>query len=223
MPTLQKKFGKDNIVTHFDSAIRAFREKRRENLRLYPGVIETFDLAKKSGVRIVAYTESQAFYTAYRFRKLGLDKIVDYLFSPPDHDIPEGVSRLSMRSRPQDSYNLAKTIHGRTPPDEKKPNPVLLLDIIREIGAKPNECIYVGDSLFKDIAMAADANVTSFYAKYGVSHSLKEYDLLREVTHWTDEDVNYEKGLRDREVVPNYILENNFGELNNYVSWRRFK
>jgi FMN phosphatase YigB (HAD superfamily) len=69
-------------------AIDAFREARRNTLRLYPGVKSTLSTLRARGVLIAAFTESKAFYTSYRFRKLGLDGLVDYLYSPEDHLMP---------------------------------------------------------------------------------------------------------------------------------------
>ena len=64
-----------------------------------------------------------------------------------------------------------------------------LLDIISEIGVARDDAVYLGDSLFKDVAMAQSAGVDDVLAKYGESHTRSEYDLLRAVTHWTSEQV----------------------------------
>ena len=99
-----------------------------------------------------------------------------------------------------------------------KPNPALLLHIINEIGAAPEECLYIGDSKMKDIAMAQDAGVTDVFAEYGVSHFNDKkdirYDLLRDVTHWTDEDVEREKKINSnrRLVSPSFVV-NKFSEI----------
>ncbi len=75
-----------------------------------------------------------------------------------------------------------------------KPNPEVLLDIIREIGRVPSECVYLGDSKMKDVAMAQDAGVTDVLAGYGAVQHQEEYNLLREVSHWPDVDVKREFG-----------------------------
>jgi len=52
----------------------------------------------------------------------------------------------------------------------------------------------------KDIAMAQQANVSDVFAKYGTAHfngNDNGYNLLRAVTHWTDEDVEREKKIKE--------------------------
>ena len=83
--------------------------------------------------------------------------------------------------------------------------------------------MYLGDSLFKDIAMANDAGVTSVLAKYGVAQHREEYQLLREVTHWTDADVQREKEVVQRTgIVANYVLESSFDEILSIFDFEKF-
>jgi hypothetical protein len=51
----------------------------------------------------------------------------------------------------------------------------------------------VGDSPTKDVAMAQDVGISDVYARYGRAQHTEAYDLLREVTHWSDADVEREK------------------------------
>jgi len=85
--------------------------------------------------------------------------------------------------------------------------------MIHDLGVDRSECVYVGDSLTKDVAMAQDANVANAYAKYGKAQHRKEYELLREVTHWSDTDVQREKLITERQVRPSIILASNFGQI----------
>ncbi|GLQ17728.1 HAD family hydrolase [Maritalea porphyrae] len=213
LPVLKSKFPDENLLEIFQPAIDAFRSARREKLKLYEGVLDTLQSLKAKGTTIIAYTESKAFYTAYRFKKLELDGVVDILFSPPDHELPEGETLQSVRSKPSDAYGLKHTKHIETPDGELKPNPNLLLDIISSIGADPKDVVYVGDSRVKDIAMAQDAGVSDVFAAYGASHHRDEYNLLVNVTHWSDADVQREKRIGNREVTPSYTLGSSFTEL----------
>ncbi|WP_205511839.1 HAD family hydrolase [Ruegeria sp. AD91A] len=223
MPSLRRRFPHDNLLEVFKPAIEAFRFVRRRELKLYDGVADTLRKLKEQGVLIVAYTESQSFYTSYRFRKLNLDGLVDYLYSPPDHDFPEGQSLLSIRSKPASEYSLSHTVHRNTPKDELKPNPELLLDIIETLGARKQDVLYVGDSRVKDVAMAQDAGVSDVLAEYGSSHLKEEYQLLVNVTHWTDEDVQREKLIGDREVSPTHTLKNSYSELLQLFQFEEFR
>ena len=154
------------------------------------------------------------FYSAYRLKRFGLDGVVDFLFSPEDHDTPVGVSPEKLRRLPDEFYELQVT-QVRHTPAASKPNPKLLLDIIREVGGQPQNSAYVGDSLFKDVAMARDANVFDVHAAYGESQRLPEYKLLQRIRHWTEDDVQREAQItrEGHHFQPSAVLHDNFAEI----------
>ena len=213
LPSLVAKYQGQDVTKVFSAALDAYREQRRKELRLYPTVAESLLKIKGTGAKIVGYTESMAFYSNYRIRRLGLDGIFDVIFSPKDHDIPKGMSLEQSRKYPASRYELNFTKHKYTPAGELKPNKDILLSIIKHIGATPDDCVYVGDSLFKDVAMAKDAGVSDAWAKYGQSQSTAGYQLLREVTHWTDADVEREKKISEKEVKPTLELPTSFSDI----------
>lgn len=88
LPCLHALYGED-VLKVMAPAVDTFRDVRRRVLQLYPTVEETLMALKSAGVVIAAFTESKAFYTNYRFRKLGLDGLIDYLYSPADHSMPD--------------------------------------------------------------------------------------------------------------------------------------
>ncbi|PYG47227.1 phosphoglycolate phosphatase [Pantoea sp. AG1095] len=194
IPSLQEKYGsRESINSAMDEAIHAFRSARKKHLCLYPTVMDTLKDLKSRGCYIVAYTESKAYYSNFRLTRLQLDGLIDVLFSPEDHAIPEGEVK-------QEKYKLIHTKQEYTPADETKPNPQLLLDIVKSIGAMPDDCVYIGDSEMKDIEMAQKAKITDVFASYGTGHfqeNKKGYDLLRAVTHWTDADVERERLIKE--------------------------
>ena len=197
------------------------RVQRDRALKLYPGVLRTLWEAKNAGTRIVAYTESLSFYSAYRLKRLGLDGVIDFLYSPEDHDMPAGVSLSDIRNRADEHYELLITKVRHTPAGEIKPNPKLLLQIVGQQGVEPNDCIYVGDTLFKDVTMAQQAGVHDVYAEYGVVQHKKEYELLRRVSHWTDEDVQREKQVSKAHVEPTISIEC-FSEITKHFEFSSF-
>ena len=213
LPSLQKLHPAEHIAQIYDNAIHEYRRARKKHLRLYPGVMETLETLKANGVLLVGYTESMGFYSASRIRSLGLDGVLDYLYSPADHSLPLGLSREQIRMYTPDHYGLERTEHRYTPPGEVKPNPVLLLDILGEVGGSVESSIYVGDSLVKDVLMAQEAGITDVYAKYGTAHTREEYELLRAVTHWTAEQVEREKAASSRMIQPSFTLERCFEEV----------
>ncbi len=212
LPSLRALHPSGDLTQIYTQAIRSYRFARHAALKLYDGVYQTLAQLRQAGCLIVAFTESMEFYTMTRIKKLALDGILDYVYSPPDHSKPLIVDRML----PDIEYQLSKTIHRNIPKGEKKPNPEILLGIIRDDGidAPYEKTIYVGDSLMKDVKMAQDAGLLDVYAKYGVATNSDAYEALRRVTHWTQDDVERERRiLATHEIVPTYTLKNSFGEL----------
>src|SRR5208282_1580837 len=186
IPVLHERYGA-RVAEELAPAVDAFRAARRDAMRLYPGVMSSLKTLKAKGITTVAYTESMSFYVNYRFRKLELDTVIDYLYSPPDHPLPyEDISAI--RKYPDESYLLERTIHRHTPQGEKKPNPHILSCILSDIGVRPDEAVYIGDHPKKDVAMAQQAGVLDVLASYGAAQHRAQYELLRKVTHWTREE-----------------------------------
>ena len=212
LPSFKKLYG-DDVLHAMQPAIDEFRSARKKHLRLYPEVESTIDLLRGMGITIVAFTESKAFYTNYRFRKLDLDGRIDFLYSPKDHTIPHDIH--SIRKYEAESYDLKDTKHRFIPDGESKPNPHILLSIIREVGFKSGDAVYVGDNLLKDVLMAQQADVTDVYAAYGAAqHRAEQYELLKKVTHWTPEMVARESAaLKPGAIVPTYTLTTSFAEI----------
>ena len=163
----------------FAEPIHSYRMKRRKHLVLYPTVAETLLKIKGRGTRIIGYTESMAFYSNYRVRRLGLDGVLDYVFCPEDHVLPEGLSAEDLRGYPAEHYELKYTKQYFTPIGSKKPDTKVLNAIISDLGLIKTDCVYVGDNLMKDVAMALDCGVDDVWAKYGQAHRRPEYKLLQ--------------------------------------------
>lgn len=201
----------------FDAALYAQSSARRATTRLYPGVAESLRVLKAAGTRIVAYTESGAFWTEWRIRHTGLDGAIDVLYSAPDHDLTAGVATDELRTGhyPPQDYGLKATEHRHVPHGVLKPNAEVLSAILDEQGHTPGQALYVGDSLMKDIAMAQDAGVADAHAEYGLVQHKDEYDLLRRVTNWSDRDVAREQDLArpGGAVTPTHVLHSGFGEI----------
>lgn len=223
VPAIRAFLGGKAARDVFGSAINAFREQRRKLLQLYPTVAATLLDVKGFGSRIAIYTESLSYYSFYRAKRLGLDGVVDRIYTPPDHDVPDHLDLGHQRFYKESFYKFRYTEHRLTPRGELKPNPDLLLQIIRDFGVDRSEAVYVGDSRHKDVAMAQDAGVDCAWAKYGEWQDTKAYDLLRAVTHWTDEDVERERIVRQRDVDAEFVLPNNLGELLEVFSFGEFE
>ncbi len=222
LPSVIKRHPGENIQVIYKDVIHAYNKARKRHLRLYPTVRKTLRKIKSNGCLIIGYTESMAFYATSRIKKLRLDGILDYIYVQEEHDIPTGVSLAKIRYYSPGYYRLNDTVIKYTPKNEKKPNSKILLNIIKEVNIPIEKVIYTGDNLMKDITMAQEAGVIDVYAKYGTAHDRKEYELLRKVTHWTSDDVEKEKKLHERDVLPTYILTRNFKEILKYFEFSVF-
>lgn len=223
LPSLRSFLNGRAAIEVFAPAIEIYRAQRRKYLKLYPSVAETLLKIKGSGTRIIAYTESMAFYSNYRIRRLGLDGVFDCVFSPLDHVLPEGITADDVRYYPAQHYDLRYTKQRHTPKGSKKPDVDVLNSIVAEQNLNKADCVYVGDSLMKDVVMAQDCGIVDVWAKYGQAHRRPEYKLLQDVTHWSPEDVKREQMLREREHVhPKNTLEQSFGDILALFEFRDF-
>ena len=222
LPSLRARHPPEELPARYASAIEAYREMRRRTLRLYPGVLETLRAVRAAGTRIIAYTESRAYYAAYRVRTLGLDGVLDQLYSPPDHALPDGVTPSLIRRYPPEHYQLRQTVHRHTREGVWKPAPAVLQDILDDVGAEPAEAAYVGDSLIKDVAMAQGAGVLDVFARYGDVRDRPGYALLRRVTHWSPSVLAGAERLTEALVLPTHALGASFAELLDVVEFHRF-
>src|SRR3546814_8747804 len=116
-----------------------------------------------------------AYYSQYRFRKLGLERLIDFLYSPPDHDLPDGQLREDIRFYDPAHYALERTEHRFTPPGELKPNPEILRSILRSLNVSAEQAISVGDSPHKSEEHASDlqSTMSSLYAVFGLKKTKK--------------------------------------------------
>jgi phosphoglycolate phosphatase-like HAD superfamily hydrolase len=133
LPSLRAKHPGEDPARLYEAAIAAFRNARREARQLYPTVLDTLHILKNRGCMVVAYTESMAFYAHRRMRHLGLDLLIDYVYSPADHDLPAGLTAESIRRYPPDAYRLRRTVHRHTPAGERKPSRWVLAEIVSSI------------------------------------------------------------------------------------------
>ena len=224
LPSLRARHAPDaeDLPGRYAAAIDAYRVMRRRTLALYPGVRETLRAVRAAGALVIAYTESRAYYADYRVRTLELDGALDYLYSLPDHALPEGVTASQIRRYPPEHYRLRSTVARHTREGTWKPDASVLRDILSDVGAEPAAAVYVGDSLIKDVTMAQAAGVLDVFARYGDVRSRPGYDLLRRVTHWSPAMLARSEGIRQADVRPTHVLGDGFAELLDHVEFRRF-
>lgn len=214
LPALRATAGDREPLQVYDDAVHKLNSARLRNTRLYPGVRDTLAAIRTANVPIVAYSESLAYWTEWRIRKTGLDGTIVDLYTSPDHEFPEGVTADQLRTRTETEYGLQHTRHHHVPRGVYKPDARILQQILSDYSVHPTEAAYVGDSLFKDVAMAQAVGVNDVHAAYGVAYDHAEYDLLREVSHWSDEDIQREREVAAQpDVIPTYTLQSSFSEV----------
>jgi len=222
LPSLQAQHPKQDLLTVYRDAVDAFCRERTRHMTLYPTVAATLSTLKERRCLLVGHTGSPAYAANYRIRKLGLDRLLDVLYSAPDHEFPRGVSRAQVRRYDDAHYRLHHTEQRILQPHERKPQPDGLRRILGDIGARTEDCLYIGDNLFLDIQTATDAGMAAAWAKYGTVCERAEYELLRAVTHWSDEDVDRERTMQEADVPPTVVCEHSFSEILGAFSFERF-
>lgn len=195
----------------------------KSNLKLYDGVLKTLLHLKSQGVLIIGFTESNAFFTKHRIKNLELDGIFDCIYTPLDTGAPKSVDKFY----DDEHWEPIKTEIRYFSKSVKKPDSKILEIILRDFQVAKENAVYIGDKIDRDIRMAIDAGVTSIYAKYGSEISNDKYKLLKEVTHWSEEDVKREQEFHEKhkneEIKPDVILEKSFSQLLNYISFTSYE
>ncbi len=172
------------IVNRYRFVIDVFQHRRRAYLRPYPGVREGIQLLQEVGYEIFGVTDSRRFQAENRLRQLRLDRLFDGLCCVPDHAVPDSETVSAIRRKPDDHYRSDLRDVIALPPGLKKPSPGVLDFVLSALKADYSTCIYVGDSLAKDVLMAQRAGVYDCWAAYGARVSALDFATLVRVTDW---------------------------------------
>lgn len=190
------------MAHYLDPAFRAFSAERKKHLVLYDGVASSLEELANSGIILIGHTEALPINAFHRLMLLGVVHLFKRLYTIGgrmiDDPFPDRIRTLP----PED---LIRTLS----PSERKPNPEILLDICKFENHSPDECLYIGDSLSRDVAMAKRAGVKAVWARYGTRYDPDLWNSIVEVTHWTSSDVAREAKLKEsaRNVKPDFIID----------------
>lgn len=195
LPSIQRFFSglsDEEVKDALRPAFKRFNFIREEYLHLFPGVQETLNSLRTRNVDVIGYTESSQENGFYRLQKLGVDGYFKHVYA--------FVS----------SFKSAYAVDGRVKTVQtKKPDPVVLRQILQAENRVPEEVVYVGDSLIKDIYMAKHVGVTAVWAQYPERN--KELgEKLYAITSWTEEDFALERRLSrhmdESGIKPDYTI-----------------
>lgn len=215
LPSVRRRFpnlDRRSLMSALDRPLGAFAEARRTSLNLYPTVEQTLSRIEQRGVTLVGHTEAPMANAYYRLNRLGIAKWFRRLYtrSVPYLGHPDR-SRGSEMDPPGDLVTVL-------PPEDRKPNSKVLIDICSREGVETNQAAYVGDSLVRDISMARGAGVFAIWARYGTDYDKSQWNLLVKISHWSEEDVLREEELERAYggAVPDAIVDS-FVEVLKYV------
>lgn len=186
LPAVQKYFknrDEEYIKKELNLAFYAFNSYRKHNLNLFIGVKETLSNIKERGIKLVGYTESTEENGVYRVKRLGIEELFDRIYV----------------SKSKYSYKLSEKNKKVFYVESKKPNPKVLEKICMDMDCDVTEAIYIGDSFIKDVYMASKAHICSVWFKQDVNRKL--YEMLVEISHWTEDDFIYEKNLNEKCII----------------------
>ena len=159
-------------------AQRAFAEARRRTLHPYPGVREALAELRRAGVKVVALTDAPRNAVENRVRLLGLDGLLDALYALRGYQLPANVTPEIRRRDQAGHYRLKSTRVVELPLAAEKPDPRGLRRILRDLRLSPAQVLYVGDSVKKDMALAAAVGVDGVWAEYGTYVSTEYRERL---------------------------------------------
>lgn len=205
------------------SILHEYYHTKKNSLALYPTVFDSLKRLKEAGVLVIGFTESNSFFTKYRLKHLKLDGLFDCIYTPISSGVPDSV----YKHYNEGFWEPELTEIRYLPKQTKKPNKEILEIILQDFKVDKKYAIYIGDKLEKDILMAQQAELISVHAKYGHNITSAEYDLLKQVTHWTEEDVQREANFKIEHLKasPDLVIEK-YGDLFkafDFVSFPQFK
>jgi phosphoglycolate phosphatase len=216
-PSVERKFPNATQLERkylLDKAFRTFSEVRKKNLHLFPGVRATLANIREKGCIVVGHTEAVVANSLYRLKILDLIPAFDRLYAPasssPGH--PDSSRR--------ELHEVYSTFVSLLATDHRKPDRVVLEDICSHFNVPVSRVLYVGDSLTRDISMAAMAGTHSAFAAYGGKCSREMWAQLVRITHWTERDVKLEERLREEfaDLKPDAELSS-FADLLQYFEF----
>jgi phosphoglycolate phosphatase len=189
-------------------AFTAFDEVRNQRLRLYPDVAAALKSIRETGCLVVGHTEATDVNITSRARSLGLQYVLDTIYAPKFTGPPHPVGARVHNANP---------VVISLPSGARKPDPEVARQIAERVDTPTEHCLYVGDSLAKDIAMAKHAGMQAAWARYGTQHDPELWRELVSLSHWDGTRVA-EAESTVAPAEPDVVLES-FGDVLQHFSF----
>jgi phosphoglycolate phosphatase len=151
---------------------------------------------------VFGHTEASDVNISSRIRALGLNEVLEEVYARRFEGMPHPLG--SDYVMPSADGNVRVTSFTA-----RKPDPTSIKAMLTSTGAIPDRCLYVGDSLVKDVAMAKRAGVHAAWARYGTDRDPQLWRKLVEITDWDAKSV---EAVKDITTVPDVTIDS-FKEL----------
>ena len=195
LPSLREWYGKEDeegMKQALAPALDAFKTTRAKTLQLYPHVRETLEQIRDMGIPMVVYSDASPENLVQRLGQLGIDGFFESVYA----------RRRGYYQGEEDSRAYIF--------DEPKPSPSNLLTICKNQGVLPENTLFVGDSIAKDVYMAHLAGVKSAWCCYGRQNCEELYRKLVDITSWTEEDFQKDRAQKaivaEQGITPTYTI-----------------
>jgi FMN phosphatase YigB (HAD superfamily) len=159
-------------------ARHAFRVARERFLRPYPGVRETLEALRSRRLLVIGLTDAPRNAAELRLKWLKLDHHFDALYTLPGYPLPENVDPEIRKRDAAGHYKSRVTRVEELPHTAEKPSPEGLRRILEDFRLEPDQALYVGDNVKKDMPAAQACDVLGVWAEYGTYVSAEYRDRL---------------------------------------------
>jgi FMN phosphatase YigB (HAD superfamily) len=188
LPSLKRMhpdLSKGEIVNRYFEAVRVYQSRRRRYLRTYGDVPATLKELRQLGMKVIAISDSHRFHVLSRLRQLDLLALLDGVCCLEDHGGASAEDLAQIRRLEASWYEISVQCQFILPEGLRKPSRKVLDWLTWQLGIAPQDTMYVGDSLVKDILMARQAGVYDCWAAYGTLYSPLDMATLVKVTNWS--------------------------------------
>jgi phosphoglycolate phosphatase len=180
LPCLQPKSPQEAMKFKRDDAriLHQWNKERGDLSKLYDGVVDTMKSVKQAGGKFVIFTDSPAASTVSRLAQMKIPSdLVDAVYTQPN--VNKDLNALPPLQVDNPESKIMHDLAAKTvefAPDTRKPNPESMLRILKDMGAKPEEAIMVGDNA-ADGGSAVPVGVTFAWQKQGADVDALTIDM----------------------------------------------
>ncbi len=184
-----KNVTEDNFFTSAQAAVLLMKERHGADLIFVQGTRSFVEECRQSGLNVtteydenaravlVAYDPELTGEKMYVTCKMLTNLDVPYYATNPDRVCPVDFGYVPDCGAMCRGYEFAT---GKTPVFIGKPNPEMILEVMKKFGAKPSDVVVIGDRLYTDVASGNNAGVDTLCVLSG-EVTIKEVDAAQGV------------------------------------------